>query len=458
VRGAEREDMQETCKTKPDDRVAVSLDERIGERFFDCVHCGLCLGQCPTYCETGDENNSPRGRIYLMRSIHEGRLAPSERVLAHLDLCLDCRACETACPSGVQYGSLIESMRGRMAAAGLTRPRTWADRFLEKFIYDVFPYPEKLSTWLWLARMGRAVGLNDFLRSSGLIRLLPEKLAKMEAMLPTGIERCEPLPVDARPGGKVRARVAMFRGCVSEAVFGPSNRAMWRVLLANGCEVFVPQGQTCCGAIHHHGGRREEARRMARENIDAFGALGPGIDAYVTNVAGCGTMLKEYEELLHDDPAYAGRAGAFAAKMKDISEFLAALPLEPPKGRLALKVTYHEACHLCHGQQIRSQPRMLLASIPGLELIELAESDWCCGAAGTYNLTQPEMSTRLAERKMLNVDRTGAEVLATANAGCLMQLMAHARATGRRVRVVHPIDLLDAAYAGQGEVEAVVVE
>lgn len=436
----------------------VTLDSHISDRFFDCVHCGLCLAQCPTYSELGDENDSPRGRIYLMRHLHEGRIEPNERVLRHLDLCLDCRACESACPSGVRYGSLIESMRGRLAELGRAAPAGLADRFLQWFIYGVFPYPEKLNRWLWLAQLGQAAGLNDFLRTSGLIDLLPGKLAKMEAMLPPKIERCGPLPLHARPGGKVRARVGLFLGCVSESIFGPTNRAMWRVLLANDCEVFVPRAQGCCGAIHHHGGRHHEAQEMARANIDAFEALGPDIDAYVTNVAGCGTMLKEYTELLREDAAYAERARRFVARMKDISEFLAPLPIKPPGQAMPLKVTYHEACHLCHGQQIRSQPRTLLKAIPGLELIELAESEWCCGAAGTYNLTQPEMSTRLAERKMLHVDRTGASVLATANAGCLMQLIAHARATGRSVRVVHPLDLLDAAYAGGGEVEAVVVE
>jgi glycolate oxidase iron-sulfur subunit len=442
-------------------RLEIKLDDRISERFFDCVHCGLCLGQCPTYSETGDENNSPRGRIYLMRGLHEGRLAPSDPVLRHLDLCLDCRACETACPSGVRYGSLIESMRGRLAAAGQARQtvsRSLADHFLEKFMYEVFPYPEKLNRWLWLAKMGQAIGLNAFLHSSGLIKLLPDKLQKMESMLPPEIETCDPLPLHAKPAGKVRARVALFRGCVSESIFGPSNWAMWRVLLANDCEVFVPRGQTCCGAIHHHGGRQHEAQEMARKNIDAFTALGPDIDAYVTNVAGCGATLKEYEELLHDDPLYAPRAKDFVARMRDINEFLADLPLKPPTEPVPLKVTYHEACHLCHGQQIRSQPRMLLKSIPGLELVELPESDWCCGAAGTYNLTQPQMSTRLAERKMINVDATGAEALATANVGCMMQLMQHARLTGRKVRVVHPIDLLDAAYGGRGSVEAIVME
>lgn len=426
----------------------LQLSERIADRFFDCVHCGLCLAQCPTYSELGNENDSPRGRIYLMRRLSEGTLEASPNVLKHLDLCLDCRACESACPSGVRYGSLIESMRGQLAASGVVREKTWADRFLDRFMFDVFPYPERLNRWLWLARMGQAVGLNEFLHRSGLVKLLPEKLAKMEAMLPPDIQACEPLPEHGRPSGAVRAKVAMFRGCVSESIFGPSNRAMWRVLLANDCEVYVPADQVCCGAIHHHGGRGHDAEAMAKRNIDTFLAL--DVDAIVTNVAGCGTMLKEYTELFHDDPVYGPRSRAFVAKMKDISEFLDALPLKAPTHAVPLKVTYHEACHLCHGQQIRTQPRALLRSIPGLQLIELPESDWCCGAAGTYNLTQPQMSTRLAERKLACADTTGAAVLATANAGCLMQLISHARETGRNIRILHPIDLLDAAYRGAG--------
>lgn len=427
---------------------SLQLTPRIADRFFDCVHCGLCLSQCPTYSELGNENDSPRGRIYLMRRLSEGSLDALPRVLQHLDLCLDCRACETACPSGVRYGSLIESMRGTLAHHGVQKEKSWADKFLDTFMFQVFPHPEKLNRWLWLAKLGQAVGFNDFLRSSGLIDVLPPTLAKMESMLPPDIESCEPLPAHAMPEGPVRARVAMFRGCVSESIFGPSNRAMLRVLLANGCEVFIPDAQVCCGAIHHHGGKHLESEAMARRNIDAFLSLSD-IDAVVTNVAGCGTMLKEYTELLHDDPVYAGRARQFVAKMRDISEFLGDLGLTPPTNEVIAKVTYHEACHLCHGQQIRSQPRQLLKSIPGLQLVEMPESDWCCGAAGTYNLTQPEMSTRLAERKLANADKTGADIIATANAGCLMQIMQHVRATGRPYEVVHPIDLLDAAYGGQ---------
>lgn len=430
--------------------VNLTLDERISERFFDCVHCGLCLDQCPTYSELGNENDSPRGRIYLMRRLSEGTAAPSQHILKHLDLCLDCRACESACPSGVRYGSLIESMRGKLAERGIIREKSWADRLLDQFMFNVFPHPRRLSFVLWFARMGQAAGFNEFLRTSGLISVLPPSLTKMEAMLPPHIEPCKPLPERIRPNGPIRARVGMFLGCVSEAMFGPSNRAMLRVLLANGCEVFVPRGQGCCGAIHHHGGKHRETLELARANIDAFLGLGEDVDAFVTNVAGCGAMLKDYHELMHDDGVYAERARRFVDKMKDISEFLADLPLIPPKNRLEMRVTYHEPCHLCHAQQIRKQPRALLKAIPGLELIELNESELCCGAAGTYNLTQPEMSARLAQRKLENIDRTGATIVATANTGCLMQLQQHVRSTGREVNVIHPIDLLDMAYGEAG--------
>ena len=291
-------------------------------------------------------------------------------------------------------------MRGQLAARASTRPRAWADRFLDRFMYNIFPYPEKLRRWLWLARLGQAIGFNEFLHSSGLVEAAARpSWPRWRRCSRRTSRRCDPLPVHAKPAGRCGRGWRMFRGCVSESIFGPSNRAMWRVLLANDCEVFVPQGQTCCGAIHHHGGRLTTPRHMARRT-STRSSLGPDVDAFVTNVAGCGTMLKEYAELLHDDPVYAERARRFVAKMKDISEFLAALPLKPPTHPCRVKVTYHEACHLCHGQQIRQQPRTLLKSIPGLELVELPESDWCCGAAGTYNLTQPEMSTRLAERKL----------------------------------------------------------
>jgi len=426
----------------------IDPNDRHYDRFFDCVHCGLCLSQCPTYAELGNENDSPRGRIYLMRSLSEGRIGVTDAVREHLDLCLDCRACETACPSGVRYGSLIEATRETLHASSYHRARSFTERMLDWLMFEIFPHPKRLNRWLWLGRLAQAVGLNDFLRTSGLADALGGPLAKLQSMLPEHVETCPPLPAHAQPDGSVRARVALFSGCVSEAMFGPTNRATHRVLLTNGCEVFVPDTQGCCGAIHHHGGRADEARAMARHNITAFEAIDGGVEAVVVNVAGCGAELKGYDELLHDDPLWSERARRFVAKVKDVSEFLVALPLRPPTESLAMKVTYHEPCHLAHGQQIRRPPRELLGSIPDLELVELPESDWCCGAAGTYNLTQPEMSDRLARRKLENIDRTGADVIATGNAGCLMQLLTHVRMTERPYRVVHPIDLLDQAYHG----------
>ncbi len=426
---------------------SLKLDDRTYERFLDCVHCGLCLAQCPTYAEVANENDSPRGRIYLMRSLSDGRIDPTRPVLDHLDLCLDCRACETACPSGVHYSALIEATREQLHASTNGRSVGLVERMLDMLMYDVFPNPRRLKRWLLLGRFAETVGLNAFLRSSGLADQLSPTIARMQNMLPRDGEWCGSLPTHAMPDGSVRGRVALFTGCISEAAFGPTNRATLRVLLANGCEVYCPPTQQCCGAIHHHGGRGNEAKAMARANITAFEEVDTFTDAIVVNVAGCGAELKGYTELLRDDPEWADRAAHFVDKVKDITEYLVSLPLKPPTRTVARKVTYHEPCHLAHGQQIRRPPREILAAIPGLELIELPESDWCCGAAGTYNLTQPEMSDRLAERKLENIDSTGADVVVTGNAGCLLQLAAHARDTGRHLEIKHPIDLLDEAYA-----------
>ncbi|MBN1345742.1 MAG: 4Fe-4S dicluster domain-containing protein [Phycisphaerae bacterium] len=430
--------------------MALRLDQKLYERLFDCVHCGFCLGVCPTYAQLGDENDSPRGRLHLMRALVEGRIEPTASVMKHLTLCLDCRACQAFCPSGVKYGSMIEQVRGELAERVAGASKTVIERLIDRLINDVFPDRDRSDRLMLLARLGQAAGMDEFLEQSGLRDVLPPQLARLHAMLPKLGDRLEAIPVHLRPTCEIRARVGFFIGCVSESMFGPTNRATLRVLLANGVEVFAPPAQVCCGAIHHHNNKPDVARQLARLNIDVFGAIEGGVDAVVTNVAGCGAMLKEYGELLADDREYADRAKRFVERVRDISEFLVGLGIRPPTRAMKMKVTYHDACHLAHAQGITKQPRELLRSIPGLEIVPLPESDMCCGAAGTYNLTQPKMSDRLAERKLSNIDKTGAGVVAAANAGCLLQISQHARRTGRDLRVVHPIDLLAEAYGDDG--------
>jgi glycolate oxidase iron-sulfur subunit len=431
--------------------MTVRLNQRLYDRLFDCVHCGFCLGQCPTYSLLGDENDSPRGRLHLMRALIENRIQPTGPVLRHLSLCLDCRACETACPSGVQYGSLIEHVRGKLVEELDAAPKSTVDRLVDRLINDLFPDREKMARIMLLARLGQAAGMDEFLIASGLRDVLPPQLARLHAMLPELGDRLEAIPERLVPAGQTRGRVAFFIGCVSESMFGPTNRATLKVLQANDVEVIAPPAQACCGAIAHHNGNIEVARQLARRNIDVFESITGRLDAIVTNVAGCGAMLKSYDELLADDKVYADRAARFVRHVRDISEFLVAIGLRAPSRQLRLRVTYHDACHLAHAQRIREQPRQLLAAIPGIDLVPLPESDWCCGAAGTYNLTQPEMSDTLAERKLANIDKTGAKVVAAANAGCMLQIAHHARRTGRHLRIVHPIDLLAEAYRGDSQ-------
>lgn len=415
--------------------------------FLDCVHCGLCTASCPTYLETGNENDSPRGRIYLMRSVTDGRLELGHEVRRHLELCLDCRACESACPSGVQYGMLIEPFRVAMeeASAGMARQERKSDDWFHRWIlFGLFPWPERMRLALWPARIAQTLGLDRLVIATGLWRLLPPRLGRLVTQLPR-LERPQPpLPEFLPAKGRRRARVALFTGCVSDVMFRSTSWATARVLQENGCDVIVPREQGCCGAIHFHAGSSDPARAFADQNI---AALKPAeVDAIVVNVAGCGAMLKDYGHHWHDgsQPARA----AFAHKIRDVSEFLAELGLVPPKGRIDVTATYHDACHLAHAQKIREQPRALLAQIPGLKLIDLPESEICCGAAGTYNLTEPEMADRLGKRKLANIRRTGARVVVTANVGCIMQLLREARMAGQTLRVVHPIELLDESYRG----------
>lgn len=414
------------------------------QRYQDCVHCGLCTASCPTYVETGDENDSPRGRIYLMRAVADGRLGVSPEVRRHLDLCLDCRACETACPSGVQYGSIIEPFKVALQQSATPSQRT---PMLQRLIlHHLFPYPNRVRAALAPARLFQRLGLMDLADRSGLTRLLPTTLRRMQAMLPTLKPPGPRLPDVLPPIGPKRARVALFLGCVSDAMSPETNAATARVLQYNGCEVVIPRGQVCCGAIHYHSGVEGPAVEFARQNIRVFNP--DEFDAIIVNVAGCGAMLKDYAHLLPLDDRDA--AARFVARVRDVSEFLVALGPIAPKHPLPITATYHDACHLCHAQQIRSQPRQLLGLIPGLTLAPLNESELCCGAAGTYNLTQPEMSERLGSRKMYNLTATGAETVVTGNIGCILQIARKIKERGSSMTVVHPMDLLDQAYRGPG--------
>jgi glycolate oxidase iron-sulfur subunit len=408
--------------------------------FLDCVHCGLCTAACPTYVETGNENDSPRGRIYLMRGVRDERLELTNEVRRHLELCLDCRACETACPSGVQYGKLIEPFRVAMASGDeASKSHDWFHRWI---LFRLFPYPNRLRAALGPARVAQWLRLDRAARAVGLFHLLPPRLKQLAEMLPP-LGRSQPSLPELLPAiGPRRARVALFTGCVGDAIFRGSHWATARVLQQNGCDVIVPPGQACCGAIHFHAGSSEPARQFADANVAAFPL--DGVDAVVVNVAGCGAMLKDYGHHWHD----AGQPAreALAAKVRDVSEFLDQLGLVPPAGEMPLVATYHDACHLGHAQKVREAPRNLLAAIPGLKLVDLPETDLCCGAAGTYNLTEPEMAARLSRRKLDNILSTGARAVITGNAGCLLQIAREARSQGEKLWVGHTIDLLDLSY------------
>lgn len=400
-----------------------------------CIHCGLCLNQCPTYRVTHLEAESPRGRIYLVKAAGEGRLElPS--VADHLYLCLMCRACETACPSGVQYGRIAEAAREVLGPPGPPLQR-WITRFA---LRSLMPHPRRLRI---------AAALLRFYQRSGLaalaLRILPRSLRRRAALLPPVSPAAYTSEADVLPAmGEKRARVAFLSGCVMSLFFADVNHATVRVLRRNGCDVVMPRGQACCGALNVHYGEAASARAMARRNIDVFSA-DPNIDAIIVNASGCGAAMKEYGHLLKDDPAYRERAEQFAAKVRDASEFLAGhgVRTEPRPTATAMTVTYQDPCHLAHGQRVRAEPRALLATVPGLTLKEMPGADHCCGSAGIYNILQPEMSEVLLREKMEAIRTTGAQTVVAPNPGCMMQLRYGAQRFGVPVRVKHLMDLLD---------------
>lgn len=414
------------------------------ENFLDCVHCGLCTSACPTYLELGTEMDSPRGRIYLMRAVTDGRAELNQEVTRHLELCLDCRSCETACPSGVQYGRLIEPFRVAMEKQNpKAKTNDWFHRWI---LYPLFPHPMRLRLALAPARLMQWLGLDRWVERMGIPAWLPAQLRHMYAMLPRLRPREPALPLRLPAKGTRRATVALFTGCVGEAMFHHANWATARVLRENGCDVLIPRGQTCCGAIHYHSGAEQPAIERAIQNAHALDL--DAVDAVIVNVAGCGAMLKEYDHL-RLPPEHAERVKRFSRKVRDISEFLMELGPIPPKGPLPLRATYHDACHLCHAQQVRVQPRRLLELIPGLELVPLEESDICCGAAGTYNLTESEMAERLVARKVGHIRDTRPQALFAANAGCLLHISRRLRQEGQNLWTGHPVEALDRAYRGE---------
>lgn len=403
-----------------------------------CVHCGLCLNACPTYRELHVEMDSPRGRIYQMVQVSNG--APiTESYLEHIDLCLACRACETACPSGVEYGRLVEAARAEIEQR-VRRPV--AVRLLRKLVFEhLLPSRTNLRLAGAALYFYQVSGLQKLMRSmlSGRLRDLESLAPPVETPFFYGhMGRVFPAQ------GERKYRVALLSGCIANICFARLNEATVRVLQANGCEITIPEGQTCCGALHVHAGLRETARRLARQNIASL--IDGGFDVIVTNAGGCGSTLKEYDELLERDPHYADRARRFVSTMKDVNEFLASIELNSRMGAVRATVTYQDSCHLVHGQRVRSAPRQLLAQAPGLTLKEMQMSDSCCGSAGIYNAVHTDMAMALLEKKMQSINATGAERIVTANPGCMLQLRAGVERYGHGQRVSHVVEILDEAY------------
>jgi glycolate oxidase iron-sulfur subunit len=419
---------QPPCATAPAGRWP-----EIGRLSLDCVHCGLCLETCPTYRETGRESSSPRGRIYLMRGVAEGRIPLGETVAEEAYLCLGCRACETACPSGVNFGAMLELVRAEVEDAGLRRG---LGRALERLaLRGLLPHRRRLRAAMTLLGLAQRLGLDRLLRP-----LLPAALRDAHALLPSvpALRERRALPELLPAQGERRGRVGFFAGCVMAELFADVNAATLRVLARNGFDVVVPRAQTCCGALHAHAGDDASAHTLALRNARAFADA--GVEHVVVNSAGCGAALRDAGRWLP------GEGEALAAKIRDVSEFLDATGLRPPPGRVDARVCYDDPCHLIHGQRVADAPRRLLASLPGLVLVPHEDPASCCGAAGIYNLTHGEMSRAVLKRKIASLAEADPDLIATGNPGCLMQLRAGARAAGLRASVVHPIELLDRAY------------
>jgi len=413
------------------------------ELIEKCVHCGFCLPVCPTYVLWGQEMDSPRGRIYLMKLASEGATEMTSNWVSHFDSCLGCMACMPACPSGVDYGKLIEATRAQIER---NTERSPGEKRYRRFLFENLTRPERLKRMRLPLLAYQKAGLQAVVRATGLLRLLPKRVQVLEALLPR-LERSEHVAELTPAAGTKRLRVGLLLGCVQREFFPQVNAATARVLAAEGCEVIAPGTQPCCGALLVHAGEEAAALELAKKTIDAF--EGSNVEAIVSNAAGCGSNVKDYAYLLRDDPAYADRARSFSAKCKDVSEILASLEPRVTRHPLKLRVAFHDSCHLLHAQGVRSQPRALLSKIPGLQLAEIPESVICCGSAGIYNLVQPDAANAIGDRKARLIAPLKADVVATGNPGCLLQLQASLARNGHQTPVVHTIQLLDASIRGR---------
>ncbi|MBW4612737.1 MAG: (Fe-S)-binding protein [Desmonostoc vinosum HA7617-LM4] len=413
-----------------------------------CVHCGFCLSTCPSYRVIGKEMDSPRGRIYLMDAINEGEIALNTATTEHFDSCLGCLACVTTCPSGVQYDKLISATRHQVER---NYSRSLPDRLVRKLIFSLFPYPKVLRVFLVPLLVYQRLGFDKLVRATGLLQKISPRLAAMESILPAITLKSfqDNLPTVIRAQGEKRYRVGVILGCVQQLFFSPVNEATVRVLTANGCEVVIPKSQGCCAALPEHQGQTVQAQALARQMIDSFAKT--DVDFVIINAAGCGHTLKEYGHILADDPEYREKAQDFAAKVKDAQEFLATVGLTTklsPLSDNSLNLVYQDACHLLHGQKISVQPRQLLRQIPGVKLREPIDAALCCGSAGVYNMLQPEVAEELGKQKVQNLLNTGADLIASANPGCTLQITKHLKLQGQEISVMHPMELLDYSIRG----------
>lgn len=412
-----------------------------------CVHCGFCLSTCPSYRVIGKEMDSPRGRIYLMNAINKGEARLDETTASHFDSCLGCLACVSTCPSGVKYDQLISAVRPQVER---NQPRNPWEKFLRTIIFNLFPYPNRLSIFLPLLWLYQVSGLQALVRKTGILKLMP-RIASMESILPKinlkSIGKKYPYTIPAE--GEKRYRVGVVLGCVQRLFFDPVNEATVRVLTANGCEIVIPQTQGCCGALPAHQGQENQAQSFARQMINSFKSS--EVDYVIINAAGCGHTLKEYHHILADDPQYLPLAQEFVSKVRDVNEFLAEIGLNTPLSSITddeIAIVYQDACHLLHGQKISVQPRQLLQKIPNVRLKEPLDAALCCGSAGVYNLLQPDVGNELGQQKVTNLLNTGAKIIVSPNPGCALQIKKHLQLQGETIEIMHPMEMLDLAIRG----------